>query len=87
MAVKAINAVVVLIEDDQQMVIDFLDWSLKNRIFTIRTTGGWTGRGGHCATYPAEHAGKIRSFFAGRGVKNDDGKPFDWNYGHPHGGY
>lgn len=63
MSVKIIPSVAVVIKDDHDLVCAFLDWALKNRVWSLRETGGSTGLGGHSACYPAEHSARITKFF------------------------
>lgn len=63
MSVKIIPSVAVVIKDDHDLVCAFLDWALKNRVWSLRETGGGTGLGGHSACYAAEHSARITKFF------------------------
>lgn len=62
MSAKVIQSVVVVIRDDHDLVIAFLDWALKNQIYSLREGGGYTGQGAHVASYAAEHSARITKF-------------------------
>lgn len=63
MSVKLIPSVVVVVKDDHDLVCAFMDWALKNRIYSVREAGGGSGLGSMSGVYPAEHSARITKFF------------------------
>ena len=70
MSAKVIQSVVVVIRDDHDLVTAFLDWALKNQIYSLREGGGYTGQGAHVASYPLHHAERIEKW-----IIDNEGKP------------
>ncbi len=63
MSVKLIPSVVVVVKDDHDLVCAFMDWALKNRVYSVREAGGGSGLGSMSSVYPAEHSARITKFF------------------------
>lgn len=58
------NALRVEINNDYDLVAEFIQWQLETKTFSYR--GAVSGRGHSLEYFPEEHAEAVRSFFEGR---------------------
>lgn len=67
----------VYLPDDGGLVERFLQWCLKEEVYSLNIGGGYSGGGGHMGFYTPEDAERIQTWLLANGAINDDDKTWE----------